>query len=114
MSLPLEVGPLTIEIEVHRVRFYFSDPLAMSLEIPPSFEAMLQDAVELHRDLLKGHEFQIDLANMPAISSRQMGMILTVREVCRPYGGVALVNTSSSVQQLLRLTGTQRFFDRVS
>ncbi len=111
MGQMLEVSPLQIELGDTEVWFRFSDPSSAMLEIPPSFEEQLRDIVDEHRLKLEGRSVHLELANIVAISSRQLGMILTVREVMKSFGKLQLHNISGSVKHLLQLTGTDRFFD---
>jgi anti-anti-sigma regulatory factor len=114
MGQTLEVSPLQIELGGTEVWFRFSDPAAAMLEIPPAFEEQLRDIVDNHRLDLEGRSMHLELGNIAAISSRQLGMILTVREVMKSFGKLQLHNISGSVKHLLQLTGTDRFFDMVS
>jgi len=111
MDRSLEVGPLRIKITDSEIGFEFTDPMAMMLEIPPSFEEQLRDVANDRRADFEGKNIHIDLADLPAISSRQLGMILTVREVMKPFGILRLHNISNSIKHVLRLTGTERLFD---
>ena len=111
MSQEIEVGPLQIKVDGDDIWFQFNDPVSMMLEIPPSFEEQLRDVVDDNRASFEGKRVNMELANLPVISSRQLGMILTVREIMKPIGQLQLHNMSGSVKHLLQLTGTDRFFD---
>lgn len=111
MEPHIEVGPLTIELDERRALFRFADPVSTSLEIPPSFEEQLRDVAEDLSGRLRGKSVEMDLGNVPAISSRQLGLILTVREVMKPFSPLKLLSVSPSVRHLLKLTGTDRFFE---
>ncbi len=111
MSQTIEVSPLQIEIGEREVWFRFSDPSSIMLEIPPAFEEQLRDIADDNRLDFEGKSVHMELGNLAAISSRQLGMILTVREVMKPFGQLQLHNISGSVKHLLKLTGTERFFD---
>lgn len=111
MSRSIDVSPLMIEIGEQELWFRFTDPDAIMLEVPPEFEEQLRQAVEENRQQFEGKTLHLELENLTAISSRQLGMILTLREVMKPFGQLQLHNTSESVKRLLQLTGTDRFFD---
>lgn len=111
MAKKIEVGPLQIRIEADDIWFAFTDSGSLMLEIPPTFEEQLRDAAEDNKSSFTGKSVHLDLASLPAISSRQLGMILTVRDVMKPFGALQLHNVSGSVKHLLRMTGTDRFFD---
>ncbi len=110
MDEMIQVGPLEIKVDDTEIWVRFDDPVSVMLEIPPSFEEQLRDVAAEHRSAFQGKGMHMDLANLPAISSRQLGLILTVREVLKPFGALQLHNVSHSVRHLLELTGTDRFF----
>ncbi len=114
MGQTLEVSPLQIEIGDTEIWFRFGDLSAAMLEIPPAFENQLRDVIDGHRLIFEGRSLHLELGNIAAISSRQLGMILTVREVMKSFGKLQLHNISGSVKHLLQLTGTDRFFDMAS
>ncbi len=114
MGQTLEVSPLQIEFGDTEIWFRFGDPSVSMLEIPPAFEEQLRDIVDDNRLNLEGRSVHLELGNITAISSRQLGMILTVREVMKSFGKLQLHNISGSVKHLLHLTGTARFFDLAS
>lgn len=111
MSETIEIGPIRIDVDDKTVVCRFTDPAATMFEIPASLEEQLRSRVEERHGILEGKSVHIELGNLPAISSRQLGMILTIREVMKPYGPLQLHNVSTSVKHLLKLTGTERFFD---
>ncbi len=111
MGQTIEVIPLQIDIGEHEIWFRFNDPSAAMLEIPPAFEEQLRDAVDQNKLNFEGKSLHMDLGNLAAISSRQLGMILAVRGVVKSFGQLQLHNISGSVKHLLKLTGTERFFD---
>ncbi len=56
-------------------------------------------------------EARIDLQNLPAINSRQLGSLIALSKVLRPrLGAVALVGISPTVRHLLKLTKTDQLF----
>ena len=111
MSQSIEIGPLQIGVQKTEVWIQFSDPSSTFLEIPPSFDEHLREVTEERKADFEGKSMHLDLGNLPAISSRQLGMILTIRDVMKPFGRIQLHNISGSVKHLLKLTGTDRFFD---
>ncbi len=111
MSSSIDISPLQIEIGEQELWFRFIDPASIMLEIPPAFEEQLRHIAEENRQQFEGKTLHLELENLTAISSRQLGMILTIREVMKPFGQLQLHNTSESVKRLLQLTGTDRFFD---
>jgi len=108
---PAQIGLLTIEVTPSQVVFRFANPHAMMLEIPVSLEEELARFLEEHRGELEGKRFLIDLQNLPALSSRQLGMMLTVRKLCQSLGTVELEGLSGSVRHLLHMTRMARYFN---
>ena len=111
MSNSLTVAPIRLDLEDDAVRINIVNPETGVLEVPPAFEEQLRQAVEGHGEQLKDKALLLELGNMPAMSSRQLGMILTIREVMLPFGRLQLQNVSTSVKQLIHITGTDRLFD---
>ncbi len=113
MQNSVTVAPLLIDLEAEpdAVRIHVINPETGVLEVPPAFEDHLREAVESHSAQLKDKTLLLELGNIPAMSSRQLGMILTIREVMLPFGRLQLQNVSTSVKQLIHITGTDRLFD---
>ncbi len=105
-----EVGPLRIGIDDATVQFRFVDPDQLKLEVPRSLEQELRACLEQHADEISGKRFVIDLQDRPAVSSRQLGTMLTIRKTCEPFGTVELSGVSDNVSYLLRLTRIAGYF----
>jgi hypothetical protein len=113
MAHAVEIGPLAVETERSQVCFRFANPHAMTLEVPDSLEEELSAYLDHDRAGLTGKRFVIDLQDLPALNSRQLGMMLTIRKVCSPIGSVWLDHVSDGVKYLLSLTRTAGWFDLV-
>ncbi|MBN1342656.1 MAG: STAS domain-containing protein [Phycisphaerae bacterium] len=107
------LGPITVETDASQVRFRFTSPDRMTLEVPVSLEGELSDYVAEHREALTGKRLVIDLGSLPAVSSRQLGMMLTIRKTCQPLGEVELESVSDGVRYLLKLTRMAGYFHMV-
>jgi len=106
-----EIGPLQVEMESSQLRFRFAAPDAITLEIPMSLEEELSSYLAEHQEHIAGRRLVIDLQDLPAISSRQLGIMLTIRKVCQPIGTVELEAVSEGVRYLLNLTKMAQYFD---
>lgn len=106
-----DIGPIRIEIDEAQVRFRFVNPKAMTLEIPISLEEETADYLAEHRAAVTGKQFVINLQDLPAVSSRQLGIMLTIRKICDPIGPVRLENVSEGVRYLLNLTRMSQYFN---
>jgi anti-anti-sigma factor len=93
------------------VRFRFTSPEAMTLEIPVSLEQELSEYVDTHRGDVEQKRLIIDLQELPAVSSRQLGTMLTIRKICDPIGEVELAGVSEGVRYLLHLTKMSKYFN---
>jgi anti-anti-sigma regulatory factor len=111
VAQPVQVGPFAVEVSPTQIRFRFADPDAITLEIPSSLEKDLLAFVERHRADAGGRRCVIDLQDLTALSSRQLGMMLAVRKVCQPLGPLDLERVSGSVRQLLDLTRMAGYFN---
>jgi serine O-acetyltransferase len=66
--------------------------------------------IDIHPGATIGKRFVIDLQDRPAVSSRQLGTMLTIRKTCEPFGTVELSGVSDNVSYLLRLTRIAGYF----
>ncbi len=81
-------------------------------ELPSNYEGLLAD--QLHRQIAETPALQIvmDLEDTPAISSRQLGVMLALHKALRPHRArLPLTRVSSEVRQVLETTRTARFFE---
>jgi len=104
------IGPLSASVESTELRVRFADAEQSLLELPTTLEAELTDfAGNCGRDL-PGMSVVIDLQGLTFVSSRQLGVMLTVRKVLSPDKPVRLVNVSSGLSRILVVTGLDRYF----
>jgi anti-anti-sigma regulatory factor len=106
-----DIGPVRIEIDASQVSFAFADPKAMTLEVPISLEEEITDYLAAHMADVTDKQYVIDLQNLPAVSSRQLGIMLTIRKICEPLGPVRVEGVSQGVRYLLDLTRMSQYFD---
>jgi len=106
-----EIGPIQVETDVAEVRFRFADPDSMLLEVPPSLEVALSGYVDENRGDLEGKRIVIDLADVPVVSSRHLGIMMTIQKVAQTIGRVELDRVSQGVHDLLTLTKMAGYFN---
>ena len=108
----VDLGPLALAISGGDWRFQLSNPNEMLLELPSDYEELLaRRLAELSGDS-PPPRLVMDMENITAISSRQLGLMLALRKTCDAWSGrVRVVNISPAVRRLLDLTRTERFFD---
>ena len=114
MASPTTLGPLRVDFSETQVVFRFDDPGAMTLEIPAQLEEQLRSLLSRHAEDLADKTMVVDLARLPALSSRQLGMLLTIRKVCEPYGSVTLREVGEPILVLLESTRMIKLFKVVS
>ena len=111
MAILQTIGPLAVSVDETEVGFRFCDAMEMALEVPPFLVEGLQAFQAGHQDVLASRPVVFDLAGVPAISSRQLGVMLTVRQVVAGQGRLALRDVSESVKRLLKMTKMEQFFE---
>ncbi len=109
---PRNIPPLEFKREGDLLRFSLLRQDDILPELPPDYE--LELAEQLADLLAEGPTLsaEIDLRDVPAISSRELGSIIALQRVLRPaVGPVRVVGVSSGVRHLLKLTRTDQLFD---
>jgi len=83
----------------------FADTGAILLEIPSAFERQLAGLFRGCAEGLRGKRLVFDLCGVPAISSRQLGMLLVVRRISPSSGALILRGVSANVRRVLEKAG---------
>lgn len=114
MSKNHDLGPLRVENSGNTIRFTLTAPNEMTLDLPPNYETQL--AAQLPS--LIGSEAKpailMDLQNIPAISSRQLGVMLALHKALRTQSKkLKVTNTSPGVRHLFAVTRTAQFFELI-
>jgi anti-anti-sigma regulatory factor len=104
------IGPLTLEFTDGEVVFRFADPDEMVLEVPATLEHDLRSFMEAHERQFTKRSMVFDIAAAPAISSRQLGVLLAVRHAISGGGQLALRGVTDRVRRLLEMTCMEQFF----
>ena len=110
MSQAESIGPLSVSVGSTEVRLWFADPDDSLLELPAGLEAELSEFARNCGGDLLGKSVVIDLQGVAFVSSRQLGVMLTVRKVLSSDSPVSLVNVSSGLSRILVVTGLDRYF----
>jgi anti-anti-sigma regulatory factor len=111
MDQVIHIGPMDVSISEGEAVFRFVDADSLLLEIPPTLESDLARSLHERCAELKGKTLVFDLAGLPAVNSRQLGMVLTVRKACEAGGPFQLRGVSPGVRRVLELTRMLGFFD---
>lgn len=104
------LGPLELTFDDREVVFRFADPGAMMLEIPGQLEASLRKLTDERAASFARRKVVLDLENLRTLTSRQLGILLMLRVVCEPHGGIVLRNLAEPVVGLLHLTKVAKLF----
>jgi anti-anti-sigma regulatory factor len=107
-----DLGPLTLSQKGDYWRFTLTAPHEMTLELPPDYDRHLTAKLKPLFGPGSKPVVQMDLQNLPAISSRHLGLMLALQKaLAGHYQRLPLTGISSGVRRLLNLTRTVRFFD---
>ena len=112
MSDTMEVPPFSVRLSEDDVTFRFMPAsLEHGFEYPPNLEGMIGGTVDKHPELLDRRQVVIDLDDLPAISSKQLGAMLAVRTACGLDRRIRIINLRPNVRELLHITKLGDFFD---
>jgi anti-anti-sigma factor len=112
MPETLDLGPLQMSRQGQRCYFTLSVPDDIGLELPPDLEAQL--AARLARAVPPGPGLAVvlDLQDVPAISSRQLGVMLALHKCLSACSArLPVTHASERVRRLLAVTKTDQFFE---
>ena len=107
-----DLGPLTLAAEKDCWRFTIAAPTEMTLDLPPDYEDFLRQKLEAFLQSSEQPTIEIDLQDLPAISSRHLGLMLALQKaLTRRCERLRVTGVSPGVRRLLGLTRTDQFFD---
>ena len=111
MSESPDLGPLNLLHDGSVWRFTLGQPSDVTLEVPPDYDQRLTEALGSVIDANDTSPAVIDLEGVPAISSRQLGLMLALRRTLYRRGeALRIIGLSDGVRRLLELTRTEQFF----
>lgn|GEM_PF-5742907 len=107
-----DLGPLTVSDERDAWRFTLAAPEQVLLEIPTGYDVTLSENL---RDLLAAKQKKpavFDLQQLPAISSRHLGLMLALRKALHGYcEPLKVIGISETVRGIFEVTHTAQFFE---
>jgi ABC-type transporter Mla MlaB component len=107
-----DFGPLTLARKGDRWQFTLTTPHEMTLELPPDYGEFVVKKLRRVFGADEKTTVEMDLKGLPAISSRQLGLMLALqRALADRCERLRVVGVSDGVRRLLDLTRTVRFFD---
>jgi anti-anti-sigma factor len=107
-----DLGPLTLAAKKNHWRFTLTAPTEMTLELPPDYEHFLHEKLEPFLRSSEQLKIEMDLQDLPAISSRHLGLMLALQKaLVGQCDRLRITGVSPGVRRLLSLTRTNQFFD---
>lgn len=107
-----DLSPLEMEREGDHLRFGLKPQDDIIPELPSEFEQVLERRLAEILGSATQLTVEINLANAPAISSRQLGSLIALQKVLRRrFERIPVTGVSASVRHLLSLTRTDQLFD---
>jgi anti-anti-sigma factor len=108
----LHIPPFFASVADTALTFRFDrESFEQGHEFPPNLEALITNAVRGEVDRVSGRRVCIDLEDLPAISSKQLGAMLAVRKACRSDQKVRVLRLRPNVRDLLHITKLGDFFE---
>lgn len=112
MAEPTDFGPLSLERRDRECRFTMAAPDSMLLDLPNDFHTVLAGKLAAIFTADPQATLVFDLRDVPAISSRQLGLMLELQKAARVrHARLPLAGVSHGVRELLETTQTVRFFE---
>lgn len=109
MAETIDLGPLWMQRDGQQALVKLTDPNAVTLEIPQDFESEIRSKLE--HVVADQVQVEADLEDLPALNSRQLGMLLVLQKVCCGDQPLKLNGVSDTVKRTLELTRVDRFFN---
>lgn len=107
-----DLTPLAMQRTGNHVRFGLAPTHEICGALPANYETLLNNQLASVLQAADELTAEIDLAEVPAISSRQLGSLIALQKVLRQrFTHIPLVGVSQTVRHLLELTRTDQLFD---
>jgi hypothetical protein len=112
MSETIQLPPMVMTVADRTVTFRFEQKaLEPGEEYAPKLGNLLVAAIDSRPGLLDNRQIVIDLEDLPAISSKQLGAMLAVKQACGEGRRIQVINLRPNVRELLSVTRLGDFFD---
>lgn len=111
MAATPDVAPLEMLREGNHLRFVFAHQAGILSELPRDYEALLDE--RLNQVLAEPGPLtaEIDLRDIPGVSSRQLGSLIALQKVLRPrFGRLPITGLSEGVRRSLVTTRVDQLF----
>ncbi len=109
----VNLGPLNLHHDDRSWCFTLANPSEQLLEVPPRFEAELAERLSALTPVGgPPPRVVLDLEGLPALSSRQLGVLISLHKAVRSRSKrLPVVGTSAGVRHLFAVTRTGQFFE---
>ncbi|MFO0839132.1 MAG: STAS domain-containing protein [Phycisphaerae bacterium] len=107
-----KVGPLTVMRDGNLLTFTIGRSDVSARDLPSDYDAQLARHLAPQLDGAPPPDFVLDLEDTPAISSRQLGVMLALHKALKPRRPrLPIKRVSAEVRNVLDTTRTSRFFE---
>lgn len=105
------LGPIVVSRDAAGLLVTLAPHGDIDVELPPDYEAALSHHLGVSAASAAGAAVAIDLQDLPAITSRQLGALLALHRVVRNSGSpIRVLNTTPTVRRVFQATNTAQFF----
>jgi len=109
-ALP-DLTPLALQRDGHQLEFTLRSPQDILAQLPDEYERLLTERLAGILAEEAPLTARINLENLAAVSSRQLGSLIALGKVLRPrFGKVLVTGVSPSIRHLLQMTRTDQLF----
>jgi hypothetical protein len=107
-----DLAPLGMRRLGDHLEFYLRTQSDILAQLPADYEQVVGQALAATLTETASLTAEINLENVPGISSRQLGSLIALSKVLRPrFGNVPLTHMSGPVRYLFQMTRTAQLFD---
>lgn len=107
----IHLGPLVAIGTGSEVRFTLARSPGFELDLPADYELQLREGLATAIAADGFSRAFIDLQDLPAITSYQLGALLALRKVLSPHQPrTPIINATPTVRRVLAATNTAQFF----
>lgn len=110
MSQPMDLHSISMTVGDDEICFRFDPTIPDAVLNAAAIEAALCDMLATHPEHFGDRRMVVDLSNMPAMSSSQLGALLAIRKALGDQHRVQLSNLRPNVREALRITRLDHLF----
>lgn len=111
MAEAIQIRTFWVQVGDGEVRFRFEEGAQHMPHDEAGLESALGRCIAADPEAFRSRRIVIDLANMKALSSSQLGALITVRKAFGDDHNIQLANLQPNVREALRITHLADLFD---